>query len=182
MLPETASQTAGPYVHIGLLPRQAGFDVFANNIGTQPLFGGGLHVTGRILDGTGALVRDALVEAWQADAAGEYGQGRGWARLGSDFDTGLWTLDTVKPGAVMGRAGHGRMAPHINLWIVARGINTGLATRLYFADEEAANAADPVLRMIEPHRRATLIAARTAAGYHLDIRLQGEGETVFLDI
>jgi protocatechuate 3,4-dioxygenase alpha subunit len=180
MLPETASQTAGPYVHIGLLPRQAGFDIFANNIGTAPLFGGGLVVTGRIFDGTGALVRDALVEAWQAGAAGEYGQG--WARLGTDFDTGIWTLRTEKPGAVIGRSGHGMMAPHINLWIVARGINTGLATRLYFADEDAANAADPVLRMIEPSRRGTLIAARTEVGYNFDIRLQGEGETVFLDL
>ncbi len=180
MLPETASQTAGPYVHIGLLPRQAGFDIFANNIGTTPLFGGGLAVTGRIFDGTGALVRDALVEAWQADPAGQYGQG--WVRLGTDFDTGLWTLHTAKPGAVVGRSGHGLMAPHINLWIVARGINTGLATRLYFADEAAANAADPVLKLIEPHRRATLIAEKTPAGYHFDIRLQGEGETVFLDI
>ena len=180
MLPETASQTAGPYVHIGLLPRQAGFDVFAHNIGTAPLFGGGLVITGRIYDGAGTPVRDALLEAWQADAAGAHGHG--WARFGTDFETGLWSLHTVKPGAVPGRTGQGLMAPHINLWIVARGINTGLATRLYFADEEAANAADPVLRAIEPHRRGTLIAAHTEAGYHLDIRLQGEGETVFLDI
>ena len=79
------------------------------------------------------------------------------------------------------------MAPHVNFWIVARGINIGLSTRMYFADEQEANGGDPVLRMIEPEsRRATLIAPRTMRDgmpvYTFDIRLQGEGETVFFDI
>ena len=202
-LPESPSQTAGPYVHIGLIPRQAGFDIFENNLVTTPMAGPGakgerVRIEGRVFDGAGGLVRDALVDAWQADANGRYPHGadkqegappdpafRNWGRAGTDFETGLWFLDTVKPGAVAGRHGHRKMAPHVNLWIVARGINLGLSTRLYFADEEAANAADPVLNLIEqPVRRETLIGRREERGgqgvYVFDIRLQGEGETVFL--
>jgi protocatechuate 3,4-dioxygenase alpha subunit len=202
-LPETPSQTAGPYVHIGLIPRQAGFDIFANNLGesllTPATQGERIRIEGRILNGTGAPVRDALVEIWQADSfgryaspadrqAGERDEGfRGWARAGTDFETGLWAIETIKPGRVAGRHGHRRMAPHVNLWIVARGINIGLSTRLYFADEAEANAEDPVLRIIEqPARRETLIARREERDgrpvHILDIRLQGEGETVFFDI
>jgi len=205
-LPESPSQTAGPYVHIGLIPRQAGFDIFENNLGTEPMAGAGvkgerIRIEGRIFDGAGGLVRDALVEVWQADANGRYPhladtqEGapadpafRHWGRAGTDFETGLWFLETVKPGAVIGRHGHKRMAPHVSLWIVARGINLGLSTRLYFADEEAANAADPVLNIIDPpERRRTLLARRDttrtggAAAYVLDIRLQGPDETVFFD-
>jgi protocatechuate 3,4-dioxygenase alpha subunit len=203
-LPETPSQTAGPYVHIGLIPKQAGFDIFENNLGETLLGpdtkGERIRVEGRIFDGTGALVRDALVEVWQANAAGRYNhladrqEGkaldpafRGWGRTGTDFQTGIWAFETIKPGVVEGRRGHKPMAPHLNLWIVARGINLGLATRLYFGDEEAANAADPVLNIIEqPERRQTLIARREQREgrpvYVFDIRLQGEGETVFFDI
>ncbi len=205
-LPETPSQTAGPYVHIGLIPRQAGFDIFENNLGTGAMAGPGakgerVRIEGRIFDGAGGLVRDALVEAWQADANGRYPHPadkqegappdpafRNWGRAGTDFETGLWSLDTVKPGPVAGRHGHRKMAPHVNLWVVARGINLGLSTRLYFADEEAANAADPVLNIIDPpERRRTLLARREAwpggpPAYVLDIRLQGADETVFFDI
>jgi protocatechuate 3,4-dioxygenase, alpha subunit len=203
-LSETPSQTAGPYVHIGLIPRQAGFDVFENNLGGAMVGpetrGERIRVEGRIFDGTGALVRDALVEVWQANAAGRYAHPadrqegkaldpafRGWGRTGTDFQTGLWAFETVKPGPVEGRRGHKPMAPHLNLWIVARGINLGLATRMYFCDEEAANAADPVLNIIEqPERRRTLIAQREQRDgrpvYLFDIHLQGEGETVFFDI
>jgi len=111
----------------------------------------------------------------------------GWGRTGTDFETGLWAFETVKPGAVEGRRGHRPMAPHVNLWIATRGINLGLATRMYFGDEEAANAADPVLSIIEqPERRKTLIARREQrdgrTAYVFDIRLQGEGETVFFDV
>jgi protocatechuate 3,4-dioxygenase alpha subunit len=203
-LPETPSQTAGPYVHIGLIPRQAGFDIFENNLGetlvSPETRGERIRVEGRILDGTGALVRDALVEIWQANAAGRYAHPadrqegkaldpafRGWGRTGTNFETGIWAFETVKPGSVEGRRGHKPMAPHLNLWIVARGINLGLATRMYFGDEEAANAADPVLNIIEqPERRETLIARREQregkSVYVFDIRLQGESETVFFDI
>jgi protocatechuate 3,4-dioxygenase alpha subunit len=203
-LPETPSQTAGPYVHIGLIPRQAGFDIFDNNLGdrmvTPATLGTRIRVEGRILDGTGALVRDALVEVWQANAAGRYAHPadrqdgkdadpsfRGWGRTGTDFATGLWAFETIKPGPVTGRTGQRVAAPHLNLWIVSRGINLGLSTRMYFGDEEAANNADPVLNLVEqPERRKTLIArADTRDGkpvYVFDIRLQGEKETVFFDV
>src|SRR5918997_471498 len=206
-LPESPSQTAGPYVHIGLIPHQAGFDIYENNLGAGAMAGPGakgerVRLEGRIFDGAGGLVRDALVEAWQADANGRYPhpadtQGgaqpdpafRNWGRTGTDFETGVWSFDTVKPGRVAGRHGFRKMAPHVNLWIVARGINLGLSTRLYFADEDAANAEDPVLNMIDPpERRRTLLARRDtarpggAAAYVFDIRLQGPDETVFFDV
>lgn len=206
-LGETPSQTAGPYVHIGLIPRQAGFDIFENNLGTGAMAGSGaqgerVRIEGRIFDGAGGLVRDALVEVWQADGNGRFphpadkGEGarpdpafRNWGRAGTDFETGVWSFDTVKPGQVPGRHGFKKMAPHVSLWIVSRGINLGLSTRLYFADEDAANAADPVLNMIEPpERRRTLLARRDAArtggspAYVFDIHLQGPDETVFFDV
>ncbi len=202
-LSETASQTAGPYVHIGLAPHAAGFDIFERNfthVLTQPeTRGERIVLEGHVYDGTGTPVRDALVEVWQANAAGRYqhpadGQRdkpddpafRGWGRTCSDFTSGLWQFETIKPGRVMGRDGR-LMAPHLNLWIVARGINIGLNTRLYFADEQAANAEDPVLNLIEwEKRRGTLLAQRRQRGdqtvYHFDIWLQGENETVFFDI
>lgn len=201
-LKETASQTAGPYVHIGLIPAMAGFDIFEKNF-TNVLVGPntkGERITleGRVLDGTGTPLRDVLLEIWQTDAAGRYNhpadrsQGttdedfRGWGRAGSDFESGLITFETVKPGAIIDKAGR-KCAPHVNVWIVARGINIGLNTRLYFSDEGAANAADPVLNLIEqPVRRSTLIAKRDErAGkvvYDFTINLQGPDETVFFDI
>lgn len=200
--PETASQTGGPYVHIGLAPQQAGFDIFENNFGadlcTPATLGERIAIEGRVIDGSGAVLRDVLLEIWQANAAGRYAhpgdlQGkpldeafRGWGRGGADFDTGLYRFDTIKPGPVAGRKGQ-MQAPHINVWVVARGINMGLNTRLYFSDEAVANATDPVLNSIEwVQRRATLIAQRGErdglAVYRFDIRLQGEGETVFFDI
>jgi protocatechuate 3,4-dioxygenase, alpha subunit len=196
-LRETASQTAGPYVHIGLAPGAAGFQIFERELGTDiagpEAEGTRIRIEGLVLDGTGAPVKDVLIEAWQADARGIYphpedprhadcAKGfRGWGRAISDFDTGLWSFDTIKPGVVPGRNGRA-MAPHISLWIVSRGINIGLNTRIYFEDED--NSADPVLNLVEQtDRRATLLARKTAANtYRFDIRLQGEGETVFLDI
>lgn len=199
-LRESASQTAGPYVHIGLAPWAAGFRPYARDLGRDvagpEAAGERIRVEGVILDGVGAPLRDALVEIWQANAAGLYPGGpgaeavepgfRGWGRAVPDFETGLWSVETVKPGPVPGRHGHPQ-APHLSLWIVARGINTGLHTRLYFSDEAGANAQDPVLNLIEAaHRRETLVAVRREEGgapiYRLDIRLQGEGETVFLDV
>ena len=144
--------------------------------------------------------RDILLEAWQANAAGRYNHPadrqtdkpldagfRGWGRTGTDFGTGLYHFETVKPGPVIGRRGYKPMAPHVNLWLAARGINIGLATRIYFADETVLNDADPVLRSIEPAvRRQTLLARREvrdgAVVYVFDIRLQGEMETVFFDV
>jgi len=200
-LKETASQTAGPFLHIGLTPRQVGIDsyrkTFSNNLAGAGTKGERITIEGRIFDGTGTPLRDALVEIWQANAAGRYNHPadrqkklldksfRGWGRTCTDFDTGLFTFETVKPGAVEGRNGR-VMAPHVSFWIAARGINIGLQTRMYFSDEEKANAADPVLNGIEwVSRRQTLVAAlerrKGKAVYRFDIRLQGADETVFFD-
>ncbi|UFN48544.1 protocatechuate 3,4-dioxygenase subunit alpha [Roseomonas sp. OT10] len=202
-LGETPSQTAGPYVHIGLIPHQAGFDIFENNLGQEMLTpevkGERITIEGRVLDGIGSSCKDILLEIWQADAEGRFSHPadpraaeadpafRGWGRTGTDFATGLYRFETIKPGRVPGRRGRKLMAPHISLWIVARGINIGLSTRLYFSDETEANAEDPVLSMIEPSiRRDTLIAQRSERDgkvvYTFDIRLQGESETVFFDV
>jgi protocatechuate 3,4-dioxygenase alpha subunit len=196
-LKESASQTAGPYVHIGLAPGAAGLDIYRQELG-QTIAGPDapgerIRVEGVVLDGTGAPVKDVLLEVWQADSAGIYphpedprhaecaGDFRGWGRVITDFDTGLWAFDTIKPGSVMGR-NQRLMAPHISFWIVARGINIGLNTRMYFEDED--NSADPVLNLVEQaHRRETLLARKVKTGhYRFEIRLQGDGETVFLDI
>ncbi|KMN30892.1 protocatechuate 3,4-dioxygenase [Chromobacterium sp. LK1] len=195
VLRETASQTAGPYVHIGLAPQQAGFDAYRNPIGASLLVDGlegqPIVLHGQVLDGAGAPVRDALLEIWQADAHGRYagaeaGGFRGWARACTDFDGGGYRIDTIKPGRVMGRDGRW-MAPHINVWLVARGINLGLHTRIYFADEAEANAADPVLNLIDGEaRRQTLLALPDSSSdglaYRFDIHLQGERETVFFEL
>ncbi|MDO9638246.1 MAG: protocatechuate 3,4-dioxygenase subunit alpha [Pseudotabrizicola sp.] len=196
-LKESASQTAGPYVHIGLAPGAAGFDIYRQELGLDiagpDAPGERIRVEGVVFDGTGAPVKDVLLEAWQADAAGIHPHPedprhagcapgfRGWGRIITDFDTGVWGFDTIKPGSVMGRDGR-PMAPHISLWLVARGLNIGLHTRMYFEDED--NSADPVINLIEHvQRRQTLLARKTAPGqYRFDIRLQGDGETVFMDV
>ena len=200
-LRESASQTAGPYVHIGLAPGAAGFDIYREELGRDiagpNAKGQRIRVEGLVIDGTGSPVKDVLLEVWQANANGHYahpeGGGpvedgfRGWGRVITDFDSGEWGFDTVKPGPVPGRRGSVQ-APHLNLWIVARGINIGLNTRMYFPDEADANAADPVINLIEwEKRRATLIARQSedrdgVPVYRFDIRLQGDDETVFFDI
>lgn len=203
LLRETPSQTAGPYVHIGLAPQAAGFDIFEHTFGnvlvTPATRGERIRIEGVVRDGSGTPVRDALIEVWQANAEGRYhhpgdrqpGKAvdpsfRGWGRAACDFESGAYFFETIKPGPVVGRNGR-PMAPHVSFWIVARGINLGLHTRMYFGDETQANAADPVLNLIEwPVRRQTLVAAREQRGvqavYRFDIRLQGEHETVFFDI
>ncbi|EEE35634.1 protocatechuate 3,4-dioxygenase, alpha subunit [Rhodobacteraceae bacterium KLH11] len=199
-LKETPSQTAGPYVHIGLAPGAAGFDIYDRELGWDiagpNAKGERIRIEGLVTDGTRSPVKDVLIEAWQANADGIYAHPehagniedgfRGWGRAITDFETGKWGFDTIKPGPVVGHTGT-VMAPHINLWIVARGINIGLNTRLYFSDEEDANAADPVINLIEwEKRRQTLIAQRIEQDgqiiYRFDICLQGDDETVFFDI
>ena len=202
-LKETPSQTAGPYVHIGLIPHQAGFEIFRNNFGNvlvgPTTRGERITIEGRIFDGSDTALRDVLVEIWQANSEGRYQHPadsqdkkldedfRGWGRTGADFSSGLYSFETIKPGPVVGRRGAKHMAPHINFWIVARGINIGLNTRMYFSDEPAANATDPVLKLVEQEaRRPTLIGQRSLRNgkviYTFDIRIQGERETVFFDI
>jgi protocatechuate 3,4-dioxygenase alpha subunit len=201
-LKESPSQTAGPYVHIGTTPNQVEIaGVYPSDLGSGPLSpdakGARIVITGRVIDGAGNFLKDALLEIWQADAEGLYpGRGEtrgaadpafaGWARQSTDSVTGLYRFETIKPGSAPYSDGR-PMAPHITVWIVARGINIGLHTRLYFGDEEAANAADPVLTRIEHQPRVkTLIAPRSDEGgiptYTFDIHLQGEKETVFFDI
>ncbi len=193
ILTETPSQTAGPYVHIGCIPSFAGIEgVYPEDLGRSPIdegaLGQAIEITGSVFDGTGWAMRDAMIESWQADAAGIFpGQVgadpnvNGFCRFAADKDSGEFTLRTIKPGTVKGRNGL-VFAPHISLWIVARGINIGLNTRIYFDDED--NTQDPLLARIEQRPRVdTLIAKKVGDGaYRFDIRLQGEGETVFLDM
>lgn len=195
-LKESPSQTAGPYVHIGLTPNKLGnTGIYPFDLGESPIREGAegeqITIIGTVRDGAGMILRDALIESWQADAKGIYpgndprGQAdpnvTGWARIIADFDSGEWTLKTVKPGQVPFNDGR-MMAPHISLWVVARGINLGLQTRIYFEGDDT--EACPVLQRIEQRERVnTLIAKKTGPNtYRFDIVLQGENETVFFDI
>lgn len=195
-LKESPSQTAGPYVHIGCTPNFCGINgVFAEDLGSKMVNdqtkGERITVRGRVYDGTGAAVRDAMVEIWQADAAGLYPSSQetrgtadenftGFGRCPVEQETGEFVFETIKPGTTPFNDGRPQ-APHLTVWIVARGINIGLHTRMYFPED---NANDPVLGHIELRERVkTLIAEKTGeAEYTFNIRLQGHGETVFLDI
>lgn len=196
-LKESPSQTAGPYVHIGLTPNFCSIGgVYPADLGASMVNdktkGERIGLEIRVLDGTGTPLKDALIEIWQADANGLYNSPAelrgaadpdflGWGRCPSDMETGLCSFQTIKPGRVPFRDGR-LMAPHVSLWIVARGINIGLHTRLYFSDEARANAEDPILARIEQRVRVpTLIAERKGDSYIFDVHLQGEKETVFFD-
>jgi protocatechuate 3,4-dioxygenase, alpha subunit len=202
ILKESPSQTAGPYVHIGATPNWVEITgVWEEDLGLvlvgPETKGERIIVKGRIFDGSGHPIRDALVEIWQVDAEGLYNSPEekrgtadpnfvGWGRQPTDGTTGEYRFETIKPGRVPYKDGR-PMAPHITFWIVARGINIGLHTRMYFGDEEAANAECPVLARIEhKYRLETLIASRGEENglptYTFDIHLQGEKETVFFDI
>jgi protocatechuate 3,4-dioxygenase alpha subunit len=195
ILSETPSQTAGPYVHIGLALEAAGNPAreqeIWNEMARPEAPGEHIVLLGHVYDGNGHLIRDSFLELWQANADGEYDAeydlGKAFNGFGrtATTDEGEWLARTIKPGMVRNAAGV-PMAPHINVSLFARGINIHLQTRLYFDDEAQNNAADPVLNLIEqPQRRQTLIAKRcTVAGklaYRFDIRVQGEDETVFFD-
>ena len=197
-LKETPSQTAGPYVHIGCVPNFSGIEgIFPEDLGNSMVNdqtrGERITIIGQVFDGTGSPLRDAMLEIWQADGEGLYNSPSelrgtadpnfaGWGRQPTDMETGTFRFETVKPGRVP--LADGRLqAPHVNFWIVARGINLGLNTRMYFADEEAANAEDPILQRVEHKVRVpTLLAARDGDAYRFDIRLQGDDETIFFDI
>ncbi|MBD3665372.1 protocatechuate 3,4-dioxygenase subunit alpha [Sulfitobacter sp. TSTF-M16] len=197
-LRETPSQTAGPYVHIGCTPNFTGIDIYGGDLGkcmkTGPVKGQEITIKGTVFDGTGTPLRDAMIEIWQADAEGLFNSPEetrgdadpnftGWGRSPGDMETGEFIFETVKPGAVPFPDGR-LQAPHITFWVVARGINIGLHTRLYFEDEADANAADPILTRIEHQNRIpTLLAKSEGSGtYRFDIHLQGAGETIFFDI
>jgi protocatechuate 3,4-dioxygenase, alpha subunit len=197
-LKESPSQTAGPYVHIGCTPNFCGIDgIFPVDLGASMVNdktrGERITITGRIFDGLDAPLRDALVEIWQADCNGFYNSPSetrgsadpnfaGWGRSPTDMETGVYSFETIKPGRVPFYDGRSQ-APHVTFWIAARGINIGLHTRMYFGDEAAANVEDPLLARVEHKARVpTLIAPREGNTYTFDIRLQGDNETIFLDI
>ena len=200
-LKETPSQTAGPYVAIGMAPNAEKFadikGVYKEDLGVSMLGpdtkGERIEIVIHVIDGDGAQVSDALIEIWQADADGNYVEDAdpvagGFTGFGRQVmnDKGEFLFETIKPGRVTGPDGL-RMAPHVSVWIVARGINIGLQTRLYFEDETEANAGDWVLNKIpSPKRRQTLIARKDEGTdtprYVLDVYLQGEKETVFFDV
>jgi protocatechuate 3,4-dioxygenase alpha subunit len=180
-LPLTPSQTVGPFFAIGLAWEDAADAVPE---GTP----GAIWLRGRVLDGDGTPVPDAIVETWQADASGRFDHPddpRGAAATGirafgrgiTDAD-GNWSVRTVKPGRVPAAAG-GLQAPHVALSVFARGLADRVVTRLYFGDEAEANAGDPILTELTPEERATLVAEPTEDGFRLDIHLQGPSETVF---
>jgi protocatechuate 3,4-dioxygenase, alpha subunit len=201
-LRESPSQTAGPYVHIGCTPNHSGIEgVYRADLGASMLGpdvrGERIIVTGHIYDGAGGPLKDALVEIWQADAAGLYNSPAekrgaadpdftGFGRRATDGSHGEYRFETIKPGRVPFPDGR-LMAPHITFWIAARGINIGLHTRMYFSDEAEANTQCPVLSRIEHRNRiSTLFAVPAheggAAAYRFDIHLQGDRETIFFDI
>src|SRR3954467_6883037 len=192
----TPSQTVGPFFKYGLTPdgKYGWKDAFTGNLVTPDASGERIRVQGRVFDGDGAAVPDAMLEIWQADAQGHFSDPkdkralpnsafRGFGRCGTDANGG-YAVDTIRPGPVPHPDGKPQ-APHILLAIFARGMLLQNYTRIYF-DGEAANAADPVLALVPPERRGTLIAAREKGGggavYRFDIRLQGENETVFFDV
>jgi protocatechuate 3,4-dioxygenase, alpha subunit len=160
----TPPQTVGPFFAIGL-PWRDGPDVVARR--SQ----GAIALRGTVYDGNGEPVPDALVETWQAPAA----DCRGFGRCPTD-EQGRWEIVTRKPEAAAGEA------PHVAVAVFARGLLHRVATRIYFADELEANAADPVLSALEESRRATLLAASDDGGYRFDIHLQGDHETVFFEL
>ncbi|MGH7781206.1 MAG: protocatechuate 3,4-dioxygenase subunit alpha [Candidatus Binataceae bacterium] len=186
----TPSQTVGPFFAPALV-REGG-----ERLARQGTRGERIAIEGRVLDGDGAAVPDAMVEIWQANAEGRYDHDEdtqeklldpnfhGFGRAGTD-PQGEFRFHTIKPGAVADSGG-ALQAPHINVCVFARGLLHHLMTRIYFPDESAANAADPVLKMVAPARRVTLIARDTGTPaervMRFDIVLQGENETVFFDV
>ena len=194
----TPSQTVGPFFAYCLTPEDYDFrPMFSADLTRPDLAGERIRIEGRVTDGDGAPVPDAVIEIWQADSAGLYNSPSemrgaadpnftGWGRCPTRAEDGVYSFETVKPGRVPFKDGR-KMAPHITFWIVARGINIGLHTRMYVTDEAAANAEDPVLRLVEQAaRRETLMAPRLERDgeivYRFDIRVQGERETVFFDV
>jgi protocatechuate 3,4-dioxygenase alpha subunit len=193
-MPErTPSQTVGPFLHIGLAP--ADYNVrplFGSALAAPGVTGTPIRIEGSVRDGEGNALPDALLEIWQADAQGRYAHAADGRPLSSNFFRGFgraptdaaggFAFSTVKPGAVPGP--HGSLqAPHINVGIFARGLLKRLFTRIYFKDESM-NGTDPILALVPPQRRHTLMAvpdATRAGVFRFDIRLQGQDETVFFD-
>ena len=189
--PLTSSQTIGPFFHRALL--HEGW----NDLAARGAKGERVVIEGRVLDGDGAPVNDAMLEVWQANAEGRYDHPEdhqeklldpnfhGFGRTPTDNE-GRFRFSTIKPGPVPGRGGT-LQAPHINLTVFARGLLKQLVTRIYFPDEPL-NAGDPLLNAVPAEHRATLIARAAGQGgagarvLNFDVILQGANETVFLDV
>ncbi len=186
-LQATTWQTVGPFFRIGL---ERLFDADIAGVGVE---GERVAVAGRVLDGDGLPIRDAVLEIWQANAAGKYAHPadtqdkpleagfKGFGRIPTQ-DDGTFRFTTIKPGTVPGPNGT-TQAPHLVVGLLMRGLLRGLVTRAYFPDERL-NSSDPILGLIEPSRRATLImtpSSEHANLLHWEIRMQGEAETVFLE-
>jgi protocatechuate 3,4-dioxygenase alpha subunit len=164
-LAPTPSQTVGPFFSLGLCAVPVNELVEAQRAGA-------VRIAGRVLDGAGEAVPDALVEIWQADEDGEYRADFGWGRCGTD-EEGRYSFTTVKPGSAGGQA------PHLSMLVFARGLLKAVCTRMYFPDEEEANDRDPVLRCVPESERATLVAAQDGEALRFDIQLQGSDQTAF---
>ena len=192
-LPLTPSQTAGPYFTMRLPEPNQHIVARPGTLGTR------IRIAGRVLDGDRNPIEDALVELWQANAAGRYHHPAdtrhhvpldpsfsGFGSVASDFNTGSYAFETVKPGRVPDSEG-GTQAPHVNIIVQARGMLLPSFTRIYFPDDSAFHPNDVVLSAVPPNRRPTLIARSTgsiggATTYGFDIRFQGDDETVFFDL
>jgi protocatechuate 3,4-dioxygenase alpha subunit len=172
----TTSQTVGPYLHIGLTW------LIIEDLASARVPGERVSIEGRVLDGDGEPVNDALLEIWQADSRGRYGTKsfRGFGRSATDAN-GMFRFRTIKPGPVAGPDGKVQ-APHIAVNIFMRGQLKQLVSRIYFPGEPA-NAKDPVLALVPAQRRATLIAKKPGKAEALawNVILQGKDETVFFD-
>jgi protocatechuate 3,4-dioxygenase, alpha subunit len=192
---ETPSQTVGPYFAYALTPEQYGYDLRKladGTVVTEDATGTRMRLEGQVFDGAGKTVGDAMIEIWQADSQGRYAHPadprgtnssfKGFGRYGTGTDPQhRFFFDTVKPGSV-----DGKQAPHVNVTVLMRGMLLHAYTRIYFADEAAANAKDPVLLAVPAARRDTLIAKRVEGVpgniYRFDIHMQGDRETVFFDV
>ncbi len=182
----TPSQTIGPFFAYALTPRAyGGKELATEQVATEGVAGERIRIEGVVYDGDGVPVGDAMIETWQADAEGRFNAAgnagfTGFGRAETNAE-GAYFIETVRPGALPGPNG-AMQAPHLTISVFARGLLIRLATRVYF-DGEPGNAGDPVLALVPQERRATLIAKRGADGvYRFDVRLQGEGETVFFDV
>jgi protocatechuate 3,4-dioxygenase alpha subunit len=188
-LPQTPSQTVGPFFALGLTAQDYSnrFPQIADgHLARDDTPGERIRIIGRVTDGGGTAIPDALIEIWQADASGRYAGPEafadrhafhGFGRIGTGSDPEhRFIIDTIKPG------GHGQEAPHLNLIVFMRGLLLHAFTRIYFSDEEEANARCPVLALVPPERQVTLIAKRLDTHYAFDIHMQGARETVFLDL